>query len=120
MFDPAGKTVLGYREYITLRKLIELFSQATGMKAEPVVLPRGQSVFPFPPELQEELDENWEYWKEFGYEGRGDLTVIHPCHIMPYFVLYADLCSWNKHHSLVAWLSTSKRRTGPRYLVRRG
>ncbi|KAJ5479308.1 NAD(P)-binding protein [Penicillium desertorum] len=76
--DSARKTVIGYRDYITLRELIEVFSKVTGMKAEPVILPKGQSVVPFPPELQKELDDNWGYWEEFGYEGRGDLTVIHP------------------------------------------
>jgi hypothetical protein len=76
--DSARKTVIGYRDYITLRELIEVFSKVTGMKAEPVILPKGQSVVPFAPELQKELDDNWGYWEEFGYEGRGDLTVIHP------------------------------------------
>jgi hypothetical protein len=75
--DSPGKTVIGYRARITLRGLVEVFSQVTGMKAEAVVLPKGQPVVPFPPELQRELDDNWGYWEEFGYYG-GDPAVFHP------------------------------------------
>jgi hypothetical protein len=77
VLDSAAKKVIGYRARITLRRLIETFSQVTGMKAEAVVLPKGESVVPFPSELQQELDDNWAYWKEFGYYG-GDPTVVHP------------------------------------------
>lgn len=77
VLDPAAKRVIGYRARVTLRGLIKIFSQVTGMKAEAVVLPKGESVVPFPPELQQELDDNWAYWKEFGYYG-GDPTLVHP------------------------------------------
>ncbi|KAE8338044.1 hypothetical protein BDV24DRAFT_93849 [Aspergillus arachidicola] len=77
VLDSAAKRVIGYRALITVRGLIETFSRVTGLKAEAVVLPKGESVVPFPPELQQELDDNWAYWKEFGYDG-GDPTVVPP------------------------------------------
>ncbi|CAI7567461.1 unnamed protein product [Penicillium pancosmium] len=77
VLEPATKEVIGYRARITLRGLIETFSQVTGMKAEAVVLPKGESVVPFPPELQRELDDNWAYWKEFGYYG-SDPAIVDP------------------------------------------
>lgn len=87
VLESAAKEVIGYRSRITLRGLIEIFSQVTGMKAQAVVLPKGESVVPFPPELQQELDDNWAYWKEFGYYG-GDPAVVHPqdVSVMPCFV----------------------------------
>ncbi len=48
------------------------------MKVEAVLLPKGKSKIPLSGELKEELEDNWAYWNEFGYEGRGDPTVIHP------------------------------------------
>ncbi|KAL7812731.1 NAD(P)-binding protein [Trichoderma gracile] len=76
--EPAGKNVIGYREWLTHRELAAVFSQATGIPAEAVQLPEGQSKVTSPPELKLELDDNFAYWNEFGYEGRDDPTVIHP------------------------------------------
>jgi hypothetical protein len=76
--ENAGKNVIGYREWITLRELADAFTQATGIKAEYIMLPNGQSNIPLPPDLQLELDDNWAYCNEFGYEGRDDPTIIHP------------------------------------------
>ncbi|KAJ5980062.1 NAD(P)-binding protein [Penicillium waksmanii] len=74
VLESAAKEVIGYRARITLRDLIQTFSQVTGMKAEAVVLPKGESVVLFPTELQRELDDNWAYWKEFGYYGAIQLS----------------------------------------------
>ncbi|RFU72567.1 hypothetical protein TARUN_9682 [Trichoderma arundinaceum] len=76
--EPAGKNIIGYREWLTLREFAAVFTQATGLEAEAVRLPRGQLPFEVPPELQAELNDNWDYWNECGYEGRDDPTIIHP------------------------------------------
>ncbi|KFA71554.1 hypothetical protein S40288_06827 [Stachybotrys chartarum IBT 40288] len=75
--EPAGKNLIGYRAWLSPKELADAFTKATGMKSEAIMLPKGQSHLPLPPELAEELDDNWSYWNEFGYYG-GDPTVIHP------------------------------------------
>ncbi|KAI9038423.1 NmrA/HSCARG family protein [Aspergillus affinis] len=76
--EPAGKNLIGYREWLTTRELASAFTKATGLHAEVVTLPKGH----FPPsiskELKAQLEDNMGYWNEFGYEGRDDPTVIHP------------------------------------------
>ncbi|KAL6862209.1 NAD(P)-binding protein [Trichoderma novae-zelandiae] len=76
--EPAGKNVIGYREWLTHREVMAIFSRATGIPAEAVQLPAGQSKVDSPPDLKLELDDNFAYWNEFGYEGRDDPTIIHP------------------------------------------
>ncbi|KAL6229310.1 hypothetical protein BDW75DRAFT_225285 [Aspergillus navahoensis] len=76
--EPAGKNLIGYREWLTTRELASAFTKATGLNAEVVTLPKGH----FPPSISKEfkvqLEDNMGYWNEFGYEGRDDPTVIHP------------------------------------------
>jgi hypothetical protein len=76
--EAAGKSVIAYREWSSLRELSRAFEQATGIKAECIRLEKGQSNIPLPPDLGRELDENWSYCNEFGYEGRDDPNIIHP------------------------------------------
>lgn len=76
--ESPGKNLVAYREWASLRDVSEAFSQATGKKAVYKKLQKGQSPFPIPPELALELDDNWDYCNEFGYEGRDDPTIIHP------------------------------------------
>lgn len=76
--EAAGKNVIAYREWSSLRELSKAFAQATGIEAECIRLEKGQSNLPLPPELGRELDDNWSYCNEFGYEGRDDPTIIHP------------------------------------------
>lgn len=78
MEEPAGKNVIGYREWLTLRELVVVFTQATGLAAEAIQLPEGKSKVESPPDLKLELDDNFAYWNECGYEGRDDPTIIHP------------------------------------------
>ncbi|KAL7944036.1 NAD(P)-binding protein [Trichoderma barbatum] len=76
--EPAGKNLIGYREWLTHRELVAIFTQATGIPAEAIQLPKGKSKVEEPPELKLELDDNFAYWSEFGYEGRADPTIVHP------------------------------------------
>ncbi|KAL3481322.1 hypothetical protein BJX99DRAFT_218798 [Aspergillus californicus] len=76
--EAAGKNVIAYREWSSLRELSKAFAQVTGIEAECIVLEKGQSNIPLPPDLRLELDDNWAYCNEFGYEGRDDPTIIHP------------------------------------------
>ncbi|UKZ78505.1 hypothetical protein TrVFT333_006245 [Trichoderma virens FT-333] len=76
--EPAGKNLIGYREWLTHRELAAVFTQATGIAAEAIQLPKGKSKVEEPPELKVELDDNFAYWNEFGYEGRADPTIVHP------------------------------------------
>lgn len=76
--EPAGKNVIGYREWLTLGEVSEAFTKAAGIKSEVVTLPLGEFHLPVPDELKLELSDNAGYWNEFGYEGRDDPTIIHP------------------------------------------
>ncbi|KAJ5763046.1 NmrA-like family protein [Penicillium manginii] len=76
--ESAGKNIIGYREWASLREISKAFAQATGAEAESIQLEKGQSNIPLPNELRLELDDNWAYCNEFGYEGRDDPTIIHP------------------------------------------
>ncbi|KAA8645245.1 hypothetical protein EYZ11_007730 [Aspergillus tanneri] len=76
--EAPGKNVIAYREWMSLRELSKAFTQATGIEAEYIMLKKGQLNLPLPPELDRQLDDNWAYWNEFGYEGRDDPTIIHP------------------------------------------
>lgn len=78
VLESAGKNVIGYREWISIREITEAFTQATGKKSEFVLLPKGQSRIPVPSELAIEMEDNWAYCNEFGYEGRDDPTILHP------------------------------------------
>ncbi|KAJ3530650.1 hypothetical protein NM208_g9231 [Fusarium decemcellulare] len=76
--DDPGRNLITYREWLTFRELAQAFTQATGVKAEVVQLPKGEFMSPLPEELKSILEENWAYWNEYGYEARDDPTVIHP------------------------------------------
>jgi hypothetical protein len=76
--EPAGENVLGFRELLTIREFVSIFSEATGLAAEAVHLPKGQFKMELSPELELEFSENWGFFRDFGYEGREDPTVIHP------------------------------------------
>ncbi|KAH6714081.1 hypothetical protein BKA61DRAFT_689619 [Leptodontidium sp. MPI-SDFR-AT-0119] len=76
--EPAGKNIIAYREYLTVQELASAFTRATGLKAEPVTLPKGEFPVPLPDELKGELEDNFAAFNEFGYESWDDTDVIHP------------------------------------------
>ncbi|KAM5354851.1 hypothetical protein ACJ41O_001497 [Fusarium nematophilum] len=75
--ESAGKSLIGYREWITIREFLVVFTKTTGLKAEVVTLPKGQFHLPHPEELKAELEDTFAYINEFGNDGR-DPAVIHP------------------------------------------
>ncbi|PQE14115.1 hypothetical protein CJF31_00006639 [Rutstroemia sp. NJR-2017a BVV2] len=76
--ESAGKNLIGYRGWLSMREISAAFEEATGFKTEFVRLPKEQVNSNFPPELREEMDDTWAYLDEFGYDGRDDPTVVHP------------------------------------------
>jgi hypothetical protein len=79
--EPAGKNLIAYREWLTPREIATAFTKATGMNAEVVILPKGSLPSSLPPSLKISIEDNMAYWNEFGYEGREDSTVVHPCNV---------------------------------------
>lgn len=73
-----GKNLIAYREWLTLKEMVRVFTEVTGLPAQYVTLGPGEPDIPLPEGLKEELDDNWAYFNECGYEGRDDPSVIHP------------------------------------------
>ncbi|EXJ90794.1 hypothetical protein A1O1_03898 [Capronia coronata CBS 617.96] len=71
-----GKTLLAYRELITLDEFADTWGRALGVKTKYVPTGPGEVWVPIP-ELQEDIEECADYITEFGYEG-GDPSVVHP------------------------------------------
>ncbi|RSM09500.1 hypothetical protein CEP52_004113 [Fusarium oligoseptatum] len=76
--QPAGVNLIGYREWISPREAADALTRATGLKAEVVTLPKGQFPPDLDPDLRAELEDNFAYFNEFGYEGRDDPSLTHP------------------------------------------
>lgn len=76
--EPAGRNLIGYREWLTTREVTSIFTKVTGLKAEPILRPKEHFELVIPKDLQVEIKDNFDYFNEFGYEGRDDPTVIHP------------------------------------------
>lgn len=76
--DSAGKNVIGYRAWLTMPEVAATFTKATGLKAESVTLAKGEFPLPLPDDLRLEIEDNFAYFNEFGYEARDDPTIIHP------------------------------------------
>jgi hypothetical protein len=75
--ESAGKNLIAYREWLSMREVCAAFAEATGFETEYVRMPKEQANPHFPPELREEMDDCFAYVNEFGYEGR-DPTAVHP------------------------------------------
>ncbi|GFP60313.1 hypothetical protein TASIC1_0017007500 [Trichoderma asperellum] len=72
------KNLIAYREWATLREMVQAFQEASETKSEVVVVPRDQPNEFLSPDLKLEIDEGFLYFEEFGYEARDDPTIIHP------------------------------------------
>lgn len=79
--EKPGKNLIAYREWATLREMVQAFQNASETKSEVVVVPRDEPNEFLPPDLKLEIDEGFLYFEEFGYEGRDDPTVIHPSQV---------------------------------------
>lgn len=75
--SPPGKSVVGQREWMSLQGLVQAFTAVTGMEAEAIKTPEGQSKFSHAGDLRQELEDNMAYFNEIGYTG-GDPDVIDP------------------------------------------
>ncbi|KAL6922152.1 hypothetical protein ACHAP8_003621 [Fusarium lateritium] len=75
--EPTGHNLISYREWLTLKEISESFTKATGIEAVAV-----ESDGTFPPGFSEEfvgdMKDCFNYFNEFGYEGRDDPTIVHP------------------------------------------
>ncbi|KAF5009973.1 hypothetical protein FDECE_3834 [Fusarium decemcellulare] len=76
--EAPGKSLVGYREWLTMREVVHAFNELTGLKAELQQLPLEQFGFDCPPELKTEMQDTFAFSNEFGLEGRNDPTLIHP------------------------------------------
>lgn len=76
-----GKNLIAYREWLTLEEMVKIFPEATGLPAQYVTLGPGEHDIPLPQGLKAELDDNWAYFNECGYEARNDPSVIHPSQV---------------------------------------
>ncbi|CAI6092429.1 unnamed protein product, partial [Clonostachys chloroleuca] len=59
--DEPGKNLIGYRTWATMKELAQLLSKVTGLKAEVVTLPKSEPPVGVPPELAQELSDNFLY-----------------------------------------------------------
>ncbi|CZR68868.1 uncharacterized protein PAC_18768 [Phialocephala subalpina] len=76
--NPVHRRRRGYREYLTVQELASAFTRATGLKAEAVILPKGEFPVPLPDELKGGLEDNFAAFNEFGNESWDDTDIIHP------------------------------------------
>lgn len=76
-----GKNLIAYREWMSLEELVAVFSKVTGLSARYVTVAASEPGNPLPEGLKAELDDNWAYFNECGYEARDDPTVIHPSQV---------------------------------------
>ncbi|QGI65550.1 hypothetical protein CEK27_009521 [Fusarium fujikuroi] len=76
--NPPGKSVAGYRAWITLREFVQFFSKVTGYKTELLHIPPGEFSFNCKQELRAELQDNFAFANEIGLHGGDDSPAVHP------------------------------------------
>ncbi|VUC33465.1 unnamed protein product [Clonostachys rosea] len=75
--DEPGKNLIGYRTWATMQEFAQVLFKVTRLKVEVVTLPKSEPPVGVPPELAQELSDDFLYWNEFGSEGRDDPTIVH-------------------------------------------
>ena len=73
-----GRNLIAYREYLSSRDLVKAFTEATAKPSEIVFQHFKDAKVPLPSDFVDEMEENFLYWAEFGYEGPDDPTLVHP------------------------------------------
>ncbi|KAF5684408.1 nitrogen metabolic regulation nmr [Fusarium circinatum] len=81
--NPPGKSVVGYRAWITPREFVRIFSQVTGYKTELLQVPPGELPFDCVEELGPELQDNFAFANEIGLHGGDDSPAVHPNELNP-------------------------------------
>jgi hypothetical protein len=76
--NPPGKSVIGYRAWITLREFVRIFSKVTGHETEILHIPPGEFSFDCKEELRAELQDNFAFADEIGLHGGDDSPAVHP------------------------------------------
>ncbi|KAF5982183.1 hypothetical protein FBULB1_4375, partial [Fusarium bulbicola] len=81
--NPPGKSVVGYRAWITPREFVRIFSQVTGYKTELLQVPPGELPFDCVEELGPDLQDNFAFANEIGLHGGDDSPAVHPNELNP-------------------------------------
>ncbi|KAI1050185.1 hypothetical protein LB506_001179 [Fusarium annulatum] len=81
--NPPGKSVVGYRAWITLREFVQIFSKVTEYKTELLHIPPGEFSFNCNQELRAELQDNFAFANEIGLHGGDDSPAVHPNELNP-------------------------------------
>ncbi|KAI8408006.1 hypothetical protein FOFC_10937 [Fusarium oxysporum] len=76
--NPPGKSVVGYRAWITPREFVRIFSKVTGYNTELLHIPPGEFTFDCKGELRAELQDNFAFANEIGLHGGDDSPAAHP------------------------------------------
>ncbi|EGU85983.1 hypothetical protein FOXB_03492 [Fusarium oxysporum f. sp. conglutinans Fo5176] len=81
--NPPGKSVVGYRAWITPREFVRIFSKVTGYNTELLHIPPGEFTFDCKGELRAELQDNFAFANEIGLHGGDDSPAAHPNEVNP-------------------------------------
>ncbi|PNP74146.1 hypothetical protein FNYG_12520 [Fusarium nygamai] len=81
--NPPGKSVIGYRAWITAREFVRIFSKVTGYETELLHIAPGEFSFDCKEGLRAELQDNFAFANEIGLHGGDDSPAVHPNELNP-------------------------------------
>ncbi|KAL9567013.1 hypothetical protein ACKAV7_008782 [Fusarium commune] len=81
--NPPGKSVVGYRAWITPREFVRIFSKVTGYNTDLLHIPPGEFSFDCKEELRAELQDNFAFANEIGLHGGDNSPAVHPNELNP-------------------------------------